>query len=119
MPFTPEMKQPLYDEFKAQGPVSPAYGGAKIYKNLTSMNASWMNEYQKLALIDEVYAQQGGKSSFLDKFDEWVHSKAGQKATGGTVKPPPLVGNPASSGPVPTVKPAPVAPSSTTSLIPT
>jgi len=102
------MKQQIFDEFKGQGPISPAYGGAKIYKHLTSMSASWLDDYQKLAIIDEVYVKQGGKSSFLDKFDEWVHTTAGKKATGGTVKPPPLKSKPPAPHVVPTVKPAPV-----------
>lgn len=83
-------KNALYETFKKQGPISPAYGGAKIYKHLQGMkdelDAYELDEFEALKVIDEVYAAQGGKSSFADKFDEWLQSAAGKKTTGGLKK---------------------------------
>lgn len=94
-------KAAIYEDFKAQGSISPAYGGAKIYKHLqgiqSQLEAAGLDEYAALRAIDEIYLEKGGKSSFEQKFDEWVSSAAGKKATGGkfaapkpaTLKPPP------------------------------
>lgn len=88
-PLTAADKQAVYDSFKAQGPISPAYGGAKIYKHLQSMpdlEGLGIDEFQALKIIDEVYLKSGGKSSFSEKFDEWLASAAGKKTTGGLEK---------------------------------
>ncbi len=86
----------IYYGFMEQAKISPAYGGAKIYKNLQGLKSylkqvqlpelAELNEWQLLDAIDKEYAKVGGKSSFLSKFDEWIDSTAGKKATGGLTK---------------------------------
>lgn len=82
------VKQEIYSLFKSQGPISPAYGGAKIWKHLQGMKNIYpdLDEAQLLRIIDEQYAASGGKSSFSAKFKEWTSSAAGKKATAGQLK---------------------------------
>lgn len=94
--LSPEDETLAYTTFKKPGNISPAYGGAKIYKHLQeaipelqqiSPNVlGKLDEFQLLEIVDKIYAESGGKSSFLTKFEEWVQSAAGKKATGGLEK---------------------------------
>jgi hypothetical protein len=86
--FTDIEEQWVYDQFKGQGAISPAYGGAKIYKHLQAIKADLgLDEFAILKIVDKIYGAGGGKSSFSEKFDEWLDSKAGAKATGGLKRP--------------------------------
>lgn len=80
-------KQKIFKEFQGPQKISPAYGGAKIHKQL--------QEVQKLIglgpedtdalldIIDEQYKLGGGKSgaTFKQKYEEWLNSAAGKKTT--------------------------------------
>lgn len=77
----------IYSAFMNPDPISPAYGGAKIYKKLVAAKAklaadapelAGLSEHQILAVVDEIY--KGKKFTFTEKFDEWLPTAAGKKA---------------------------------------
>lgn len=72
--------------------ISPAWGGAKIFKVLQDVRqqvvVDHLTDFQLLQVIDHKYTG-GAKGSFLGKFTEWVQTPAGQKATGGLQVPKP------------------------------
>lgn len=76
----------VYSAFMGSDPISPAYGGAKIFKKLaeaksklaTHPDLAGLSEHEILAIVDEIY--KGKKFTFTEKFDEWLSSTAGKKA---------------------------------------
>jgi hypothetical protein len=88
--LTPLQHDEIYSAFMNPDPISPAYGGAKIYKKLLAAKAKFnadhpdlvpLSEHQILAVVDEIY--KGKKFTFTEKFDEWLKSAAGKKAAPG------------------------------------
>lgn len=78
----------IFDMFMEDGAISPAYGGAKIHKKLQELRAKLPTHFEQnvtdeqlLDIIDEVYLSLGKKSTFSQKYDEWLQSPAGKKAT--------------------------------------
>jgi F like protein/ADP-ribosyltransferase exoenzyme len=70
----------LYQLFQGEQKISPAYGGAKIHKQLQEVhkvyNLTSDDDSVILNIVDNFY----GKSSFKKKYSEWLNSSAGKKA---------------------------------------
>lgn len=81
--YAKAVKEDIYTKFQSPSKISPAYGGAKIHKQLEPIkNALHLTDADAEALlkaIDEQYALAGGKSSFAEKYEEWLNSPAGKK----------------------------------------
>lgn len=96
----PELGKYIYELFKMK-PISPAYGGSAIFKRLEFVKAKLagnypgtefasLTDFQLLKIIDALYATEKKKPNdhgFEKKFNEWIESPAGAKATGGLKKP--------------------------------
>lgn len=77
----------VYQTFMHPKPISPAYGGAKIHKQLQQTidmlkstgkpELQSLGPYDILHVVDTKYV--GGKYTFKQKYDEWLASPAGQK----------------------------------------
>lgn len=77
----------IYDTFKGDQNISPAYGGAKIQKQLDIVYEKYdltpHDDSIILNIVDNFY----GKSSFKKKYEEWLNSSAGKKAAAKAPKP--------------------------------
>lgn len=109
--------------------ISPAYGGAKIHKVVQEVRAeisaegssgtdlmNLISDRQIVAMVDKNYVAKG--ATFSQKYDEWLQSPAGLKATGGATHPvigfttPISVPAPATIAPtIPALPPIPGQPS--------
>jgi ADP-ribosyltransferase exoenzyme/F like protein len=85
--LTDDQKKYVYQTFQFPKAISPAYGGAKIHKQvqatIDALAKTGKAELQALGpaeivhIVDQHY--QAGKFTFKQKYDEWLASKAGAK----------------------------------------
>lgn len=130
--LTPLQHQQVYAAFMQLQAISPAYGGAKIFKRLQEARAALaadpataqlahLTDHELLAVIDELYTG-GKKHTFTGKYDEWLASPAGKKASPS----PAVVGKkvtgahkeaPSTPPPAPAPSPVPVTPTPAPGLV--
>lgn len=89
--LSPDEQKALYALFKGK-PISPAYGGAAIFKRIQEIQQSYpgLTPFQILKIVDSFYAAEKKKVNdhgFELKFNEWLGTAAGKKATGGLTLP--------------------------------
>lgn len=90
--LTSAVKQEIHAAFMGVQKISPAWGGAKIFKLLqearqklkkisTVYEEEFLDDRQLLAAVDAIYGKKG-KKTFLQVFDEWSQTPNGKKAIG-------------------------------------
>ncbi len=85
----PGVAQSLFVKFQGHQKISPAYGGAKIHKQLAEAKLAYAHvpgitdasDDELLHIIDQQYKLAGGKTSFHEKYTEWVTTGPGKKFT--------------------------------------
>lgn len=87
-------KKDLVAAFQGEQKISPAYGGAKIQKQLDVIHEKYgltaADDETILNVVDEFYQ----KSSFKTKYEEWLNSSAGKKAAGKAPSKPTIIKKP-------------------------
>jgi hypothetical protein len=84
---SPSSMQAIFKQFQGPQKISPAYGGAKIHKQLQEVKKTLGVGDEEtdtlLNIIDAQYKLGGGKSgaTFKQKYEEWLNSAAGKKTT--------------------------------------
>src|SRR5262245_43387989 len=93
----------IFNKFM-ESKISPAWGGAKIYKVLQQVRkdlpseTAGLDDWQLLAAVDQYYVAK--KDTFSLKFNEWFQSPAGKKVVGNMPGPVTHAKMPASASPI-------------------